>query len=80
MINNVVQIGTEVSVDNLTTTEEYSLKVGDKMKIKKEKKRSLRNVLKNMFTELRDSIFFEIAWNMLLYIPRVLIRGFKDLF
>ncbi len=73
MINYIVQIGTEV-------TEEYSLKVGDKMKIKKEKKRSLRNVLKNMFTELRDSIFFEIAWNMLLYIPRVLIRGLKDLF
>ncbi|MDQ0227700.1 hypothetical protein J2S02_004047 [Metabacillus niabensis] len=48
------------------------------MKVKEEK--GSRSVFKEILLEIRDSIIFEIVWNILMLIPRILIRLIKNLF
>ncbi len=37
-------------------------------------------ILRNIINEIRDSIFIEITWRILFFIPRMLIRLIKNLF
>ncbi|WP_378936977.1 hypothetical protein [Metabacillus herbersteinensis] len=48
-----------------------------KGKISKKKK---EGILKSILIEIRDSIFFEVAWRILFFIPRMIIRLIKNLF
>ncbi|WP_158231908.1 MULTISPECIES: hypothetical protein [unclassified Sporosarcina] len=34
---------------------------------------------KDFLIELRDSILFEVAWNVLMFIPRMMIRVIKNI-
>jgi hypothetical protein len=44
------------------------------MKNKKRKKERQNGFFKEILIELRDSILFEVAWNILMFIPRMMIR------
>lgn len=47
---------------------------------KKEKEKGKHNgFFKEILNEIRDTILFEVAWNILLLIPRVMIRVIKNL-
>ncbi|MEC2076329.1 hypothetical protein [Metabacillus fastidiosus] len=46
------------------------------IKIKKERQNGF---LKEILIELRDSILFEVAWNILMFIPRMMIRLIKNI-
>jgi hypothetical protein len=49
------------------------------MKNKKRKKEKQNSFFKEILIELRDSIFFEVAWNILMFIPRMMIRLIKNI-
>ena len=46
--------------------------------MKNKRKRQNRS-LKDILFELRDSILLEVVWNILMFIPRVIIRLLKDI-
>jgi hypothetical protein len=48
------------------------------MKIKK--KNGQGGIFKDILIEFRDSILFELVWNILMFIPRVMIRLIKNIF
>ncbi|MET3321526.1 UNVERIFIED_ORG: hypothetical protein ABIC97_004629 [Peribacillus simplex] len=50
------------------------------MKIKKEKKNGQCGIFKDILIEIRDSILFELVWNILMFIPRMMIRLIKNIF
>jgi hypothetical protein len=49
------------------------------MKNKKRKKEKQNGFFKEILIEFRDSIFFEVAWNILMFIPRMMIRLIKNI-
>ncbi len=49
------------------------------MKIRKEKKYGKGRILKDILIEIRDSLLFEVVWNILMFIPRILIRVIKNI-
>ncbi len=48
------------------------------MKIRKENGQG--GIFKDILIEIRDSILFEIVWNILIFIPRIVIRLIKNIF
>ncbi|MFD4931475.1 hypothetical protein ACFWMS_21620 [Peribacillus butanolivorans] len=50
------------------------------MKIRKEKKNGQGDIFKDILIEIRDSILFELVWNILMFIPRMMIRLIKNIF
>lgn len=50
-----------------------------KIRKKKEKKNGQGGLFKDMLIEIRDSILFEIVWNILMFIPRMVIRLIKNI-
>lgn len=46
------------------------------IKIKKERQNGF---FKEILIELRDSILFEVVWNILMFIPRMMIRLIKNI-
>lgn len=36
--------------------------------------------LKDILIEIRDSILFELVWNILIFIPRMIVRLIKNIF
>jgi hypothetical protein len=50
------------------------------MKIRKEKKNGKGGIFKDILIDIRDSILFELVWNTLLFIPRMMIRLIKNIF
>lgn len=50
------------------------------MKIRKEKKNGQGGNFNDILIEIRDSILFEIVWNILIFIPRMVIRLIKNIF
>jgi hypothetical protein len=50
------------------------------MKIRKEKKNGQGCIFKDILIEIRDSILFELVWNLLMFIPRMMIRLIKNIF
>ncbi|WP_158638493.1 hypothetical protein [Metabacillus litoralis] len=50
------------------------------MKIRKEKRYDRRGIVKDILIEFRDSIVFEVFWNILMFIPRILFRVIKNMF
>lgn len=48
----------------------------DNKKPKKEKPDSL---LKSLLREIRESIILEIAWNILMFIPKMIIRFIRNI-
>lgn len=49
------------------------------MKIKKRKKERQDGIFKEILTEIMDSILIEVVWNILMFIPRMLIRLIKNI-
>ncbi|MED3994600.1 hypothetical protein P4647_08015 [Peribacillus frigoritolerans] len=49
------------------------------MKNKKRKIERQNGFFKEILIELRDSILFEVAWNILMFIPRIMIRLIKNI-
>ncbi|MCD1163869.1 hypothetical protein [Peribacillus frigoritolerans] len=49
------------------------------MKNKKRKKERQNGFFKEILIELRGSILFEVAWNILMFIPRMMIRLIKNI-
>ncbi|WP_156324397.1 hypothetical protein [Bacillus sp. FJAT-27251] len=49
------------------------------MKNRKSKKDRKNGFFKEILIECRDSILFEAAWNILLFMPRIMIRFIKNL-
>lgn len=45
-------------------------------KVQKNKKE--KNRLKNIFIEIRDSLFVEVIWRILVFLPRLLARAIKE--
>lgn len=50
------------------------------MKMKKEKKKGRDGFFKDILIEIRDSILFELALNIIMFIPRMMIRLIKNIF
>jgi hypothetical protein len=50
------------------------------MEKEEKSKKKKEDILKNILIEIRDSIFFELAWRILYFIPRMIIRLIKNLF
>jgi hypothetical protein len=50
------------------------------MKIREEKKNGQGGIFKYILFEIRDSILFELVWNILMFIPRMMIRLIKNIF
>ena len=50
------------------------------MKIRKEKKNVQGGIFKDILIEIRDSILFELVCNILMFIPRMMIRLIKNIF
>ncbi|WP_369435992.1 hypothetical protein [Lysinibacillus fusiformis] len=50
------------------------------MKIRKEKKHGQDGIFKDIFSEILGSILFELVWNILMFIPRMMIRLIKNIF
>lgn len=48
--------------------------------MKKEQKKLKDGFLKDILIEIRDSILFEVLWNILMLIPRMLLRLLKNIF
>lgn len=48
--------------------------------MKKEQKKRKDGFLKDILIEIRDSILFEVLWNILMFIPRMLLRLLKNIF
>ena len=49
------------------------------MKNKKVKKEKQDGLFKEMIGELTSSIIFEVAWNILMFIPKMIIRLIKNI-
>ena len=49
------------------------------MKNKKTKKEKQDGFFKEVLGELSVSILFEVVWNILMFIPRMIIRLIKDI-
>lgn len=49
------------------------------MKNKKRKKESQDSIFKEILIDIRDSIILEVAWNILMLIPRLIIRLIKHI-
>ena len=49
------------------------------MKNKKTKKEKQDGFFKEVLSELSGSILFEVVWNILMFIPRMMIRLIKDI-
>lgn len=49
-------------------------------KEKRKKKKSQEGFIKNVLIEIQNSIIFELIWNILLFIPRMIIRLNKNIF
>nr|WP_156732636.1 hypothetical protein [Solibacillus silvestris] len=49
------------------------------MKNKKTKKERQDSFFKELLGELTRSILFEVAWNILMFIPRMIIRLIKNI-
>lgn len=47
-------------------------------KEKKEEKDKQPGFFKEILIEIRDSIIIEVAWNILMFIPRMMIRVIKN--
>lgn len=43
------------------------------------KRRKIKLYTKKILTELRNTILFEVIWNIILWIPRLVIRLLKHL-
>ncbi|MFB7640951.1 hypothetical protein [Peribacillus butanolivorans] len=43
-------------------------------------KRKKKVFLKGILVEIRDSVLFEVAWRILFFIPRMIIRLIHNLF
>lgn len=50
------------------------------MKIWKEEKNGQSGNFKDILIEIRDSILFDLVWNILMFIPRMMIRLIKNIF
>ncbi|MFJ8265671.1 hypothetical protein [Peribacillus asahii] len=54
------------------------------MKIRKKKKNGQGGIFKDILIEIRDSILdsilIELVWNILMFIPRMMIRLIKNIF
>ena len=44
------------------------------------KKNGQGGIFKDILIEIRDSILFELVWNILMFIPRMMIRLIKNIF
>jgi len=49
------------------------------MKIREEKKNGKDGIFKDILIEIRDSIIFGIVLNILIFIPRMVIRLIKNI-
>ena len=49
------------------------------MKSKRKKKGREDGLFKEGLEELTGSILFEVAWNILMFIPKMIIRFFKNI-
>ena len=49
------------------------------MKNKKTKKERQDGFFKELLKELTSSILFEVAWNILMFIPKMIIRLIKNI-
>lgn len=49
------------------------------MKNKKRKKERQDGFFKEILTEIMDSILIEVVWNILMFLPRMLIRLIKNI-
>jgi hypothetical protein len=49
------------------------------MKNKKRKKERKDGFFKEILSEIMDSILIEVVWNILMFIPRMLIRLIKNI-
>ncbi|MBK5445133.1 hypothetical protein [Peribacillus sp. TH24] len=47
---------------------------------KEKRKRKKKVFLKGILVEIRDSVLFEVAWRILFFIPRMIIRLIYNLF
>ncbi|WP_164525648.1 hypothetical protein [Siminovitchia acidinfaciens] len=45
----------------------------------KKKRERQNDFFKEILIELRESILFEVAWNILMFIPRMLLRLIKNI-
>jgi hypothetical protein len=50
------------------------------MKIRKKIKNGQGGNFKNILIEIRDTIFYELVWNIIMFIPRIMIRLIKHIF
>jgi hypothetical protein len=50
------------------------------MKKEENSKQKKEGILKSILIEIRESIFFELTWRILFFIPRMMIRIIKNLF
>ena len=51
-----------------------------KIRKEKEKKNDKGGIFKDILIEIRDSILFEIVWNIIMLIPRMVFRLIKNIF
>lgn len=49
------------------------------MKTKEQKKKETKAFFKEILRDLKDSILFEIVWNILMFIPRMIFRFIKEI-
>ena len=49
------------------------------MKSKEQKKRETKAFFKDMLKEFSDSIIVEVIWNIVMFIPRIIIRFVKEI-
>jgi hypothetical protein len=47
--------------------------------MKNENQKMKDGFFKGVLTEIRDSILIEVAWNILMFIPRMMIRLIKNI-
>ena len=45
----------------------------------KNKRKRRKSSFKDILFELRDSILIEVVWNILMFVPRLMIRVIKDI-
>lgn len=48
--------------------------------MKKEQKKRQDGFFKDIIIEIRDSILFELIWNIIIFIPRMMFRIIKNIF
>lgn len=50
------------------------------MKKEEKSKKKKECIQKDILVEIRDSVLFEVAWRILFFIPRMIIRLIQNLF